>query len=77
VHHLELGVLAEAAAGHVERLELSGQRVLGRVGRCGVLHDDGRRGPDGAEGAGGEHGLVDVDRAGHRDDPPDVTVGVD
>ncbi|MDR3651289.1 MAG: hypothetical protein P4L20_19555 [Acidimicrobiales bacterium] len=77
MHHLELRVLAEAAARQVERLELCGKHALGGVRRCRVLHDDGCRGADGPEGAGGEHGLVSVGRAGHRDDPPDVTVGVD
>ena len=78
VQHLELRVLAKAAAGQIEGFEVGCQGALG--------HITPRRGPARRrspwcrwpeEGAGGEQRPADVGRAGHRDDPPDVTVGDD
>ena len=77
VQHLELGVVAEAAAGEVDGLELVGEDALGGVRGPGLLHHDGGRGADGAERAGRQHGLTGARRARHAEEPPEVTAGVD
>ena len=75
VHHLQLGVVAEAAAGLIDGLDLGRQQALGRVGGAGVLHDHRRGGPDGPERAGRQRGRAHL-RGRHAEDPPDVTAGV-
>ena len=71
VEALQLGVVAEPAAGQVDGVELVGEEALRLVRRCGVLHDDGRGGADGAEGASGEGAASAVHVTTC---PPEVTV---
>ena len=78
VHHLQLGVGAEPAAGEVDGRRARRPAGARRASACGgVLHDDGRRRADGAERAGGQDRLEPGGDRRHRDVPPDVTAGDD
>jgi hypothetical protein len=76
MEHGQLGVCAEPAAGQVDLFEGSGKEALGDSGLVRILHSDRGRGPDRPERPDRESG-VERGRGGHREVPPDVTVGLD
>jgi hypothetical protein len=56
-------------------MEIDGQQAGGVVRNVGVLDDDRRRGPDGAERPRGQLWLALWPIGAHRPEPPDVTEG--
>jgi hypothetical protein len=75
VHRLQLGVVAEPAAGDVDGCELGGEQTFGGIAVGGLGHDDSGRGADGPKRTRRQDRLEQVGALHREDVPPDVTVG--